>query len=40
MPEVKRERKIASRLASLPVLALAVALGVFIYSGIHGRVEA
>jgi RND family efflux transporter MFP subunit len=40
MPEVKRERKSASRLFFLPALAVAVALGLLIYSGIHGRVEA
>ncbi len=40
MPEIKPERKSASRLALLLGLAAAVALGVFIYFGIHGRVEA
>jgi RND family efflux transporter MFP subunit len=40
MPETQQERKNASRLAFLLGLAAAVALGVFIYSGIHGRVEA
>lgn len=40
MPEVKRERKSATRLAFLLALAAAVALGLFIYSAIHGRVEA
>jgi RND family efflux transporter MFP subunit len=40
MPEIKRQIKGASRLALLPGLAAAVALGLAIYSGIHGRVEA
>ena len=40
MPEVNRERTSASRLALLLGLALAVALGLFIYAGIHGRAEA
>jgi RND family efflux transporter MFP subunit len=40
MPEIKPERKSASRLALLLGLAAAVALGFFIYLGIHGRVEA
>jgi multidrug efflux pump subunit AcrA (membrane-fusion protein) len=40
MPETKRESKAASRLALLLALAAAVAFGLFIYSGIHGRVEA
>jgi RND family efflux transporter MFP subunit len=40
MPETQHERKGASRLAFLLGLLAAVALGVFIYSGIHGRVEA
>jgi RND family efflux transporter MFP subunit len=38
MPQINHERKGASLLAFL--LALAVALGFFIYSGLHGRVEA
>jgi RND family efflux transporter MFP subunit len=40
MPEIKRERKRASRSAVLLSLVAAVALGFFIYSGVHGRVEA
>jgi RND family efflux transporter MFP subunit len=40
MPEIKHEGKGAGRLAFLPGLAVAVVLGLFIYSGIHGRVEA
>src|ERR1700678_1974497 len=40
MPETKRVSKTASRLALLLALAVAVAFGIFIYSGIHGRVEA
>jgi RND family efflux transporter MFP subunit len=40
MPETKPERKSAGRLLFLLGLAVAVALGFFIYSGIHGRVEA
>ncbi|MGA3240188.1 MAG: efflux RND transporter periplasmic adaptor subunit [Bryobacteraceae bacterium] len=40
MPEVKHEIKGASRLALLAGLAAVVALGLAIYSGIHGRVEA
>jgi RND family efflux transporter MFP subunit len=40
MPEVSRERTSARRLALLLGLALAVALGLFIYAGIHGRAEA
>jgi RND family efflux transporter MFP subunit len=40
MPEIKRERKGASRLAVLLSLVAAAALGLFIYSGVHGRVEA
>ena len=40
MPETKRVSKTASRLALLLALAVAVAFGLFIYSGIHGRVEA
>jgi RND family efflux transporter MFP subunit len=40
MPEIQHERKSAGRLALLLGLAAAVALGLFIYSGIHGRVEA
>jgi RND family efflux transporter MFP subunit len=40
MPEVKRERNGASLLSLLLALVAAVALGFFIYSGIHGRVEA
>jgi multidrug efflux pump subunit AcrA (membrane-fusion protein) len=40
MPEIKHERKAAGRLALLLGLVVAVALGFFIYSGIHGRVEA
>ncbi len=38
--KLNTERKSASRLALLLGLAAAVALGLFIYSGIHGRVEA
>jgi RND family efflux transporter MFP subunit len=40
MPGIKHEKKGASRLVLLPGLAVAVALGLAIYSGIHGRVEA
>jgi RND family efflux transporter MFP subunit len=40
MPEIKRERKSAGRLVVWLGLAVAVVLGLFIYSGIHGRVEA
>jgi len=40
MPEVKRERNGASLLSLLLALVAAVALGFFIYSGIHSRVEA
>src|ERR1700734_1087237 len=40
MPETKRVSKAPSRLALLLALAVAVAFGLFIYSGIHGRVEA
>jgi hypothetical protein len=40
MAESERERKGISRWVYLPGLVLAVALGRFIYSGIHGRVEA
>jgi RND family efflux transporter MFP subunit len=40
MPETEHERKSVSRLAFLLGLAVAVVLGFFIYSGIHGRVEA
>jgi RND family efflux transporter MFP subunit len=40
MPEIKHEQRGASRLAILLGLVLAVALGLFIYSGIHARVEA
>jgi RND family efflux transporter MFP subunit len=40
MPEIKHERKGASRLALLLALVVAVAFGLFIYFGIHGRVEA
>src|ERR1700689_1942878 len=40
MPETKREPKAAGRLAFLLGLVVAVAFGLFIYSGIHGRVEA
>jgi len=40
VPEIKHERKGARRLALLLALVAAVALGLFIYSGIHGRVEA
>src|SRR6202167_1510152 len=40
MPETKRVSKTTSRLALLLALAVAVAFGLFIYSGIHGRVEA
>jgi len=39
-PEIKHQQKGASRLAVLLALVGAVALGVFIYSGVHGRVEA
>src|SRR5271163_2069860 len=40
MPEVRHEGKGISLLALLLALVAAVALGFFIYSGIHGRVEA
>jgi RND family efflux transporter MFP subunit len=40
MPAIKHEGKGASRLALLSGLAAAVALGLAIHSGIHGRVEA
>jgi RND family efflux transporter MFP subunit len=40
MPETKHNPKAAGRLALLLGLVVAVAFGVFIYSGIHGRVEA
>src|SRR6202050_3800887 len=40
MPETKHESKAAGRLALLLGLVVAVAFGFFIYSGIHGRVEA
>jgi len=40
MPENRQEQKGPSRLALLLALMVAVALGFFIYSGIHGRVEA
>ncbi len=40
MPAVKDERKGASVLAVLLSFAAAGALGLFIYSGVHGRVEA
>jgi multidrug efflux pump subunit AcrA (membrane-fusion protein) len=40
MPETKHESKAAGRLALLLGLVVAVAFGLFIYSGIHGRVEA
>jgi RND family efflux transporter MFP subunit len=40
VPETKRQPKAAGRVALLLGLVAAVAFGVFIYSGIHGRVEA
>jgi hypothetical protein len=40
MPEIRHKIRGASRLALLPGLAVAVALGLAIYYGIHGRVEA
>ena len=40
MPEIKHQQKAGSRLVFSLGLMLAVALGFFIYSGIHGRVEA
>ncbi len=40
MAETKHESKAAGRLALLLGLVVAVAFGLFIYSGIHGRVEA
>ena len=40
MPETKQNPKTAGRLALLLGLVVAVAFGVFIYSGIRGRVEA
>jgi multidrug efflux pump subunit AcrA (membrane-fusion protein) len=40
MPETKHEPRLAGRLALVLGLVVAVAFGFFIYSGIHGRVEA
>jgi RND family efflux transporter MFP subunit len=40
MPEIKHEPRAAGRLAVLLGLMVAVAFGLFIYSGIHGRVAA
>src|ERR1700761_4506698 len=40
MPETKQNPRAAGRWALLLALAVAVAFGFFIYSGIHGRVEA
>jgi multidrug efflux pump subunit AcrA (membrane-fusion protein) len=40
MPEIKHNPKAAGTLALLLALVVAVAFGLFIYSGIHGRVEA
>src|SRR5271163_1403361 len=40
MPETKHNSKAAGRLALLLALVVAVAFGFFIYSGVHGRVEA
>ena len=40
MPEIKHNPKAAGTLALLLALVVAVAFGFFIYSGIHGRVEA
>ena len=40
MPETKHDPKAAGRLALLLAVVVAVAFGLFIYSGIHGRVEA
>src|ERR1700690_3966298 len=40
MPELKHQQRATSRLLFSLGLMLAVALGFFIYSGIHGRVEA
>src|ERR1700677_5277355 len=40
MPETKHESKAAGRLALLLGLVVVVAFGLFIYSGIHGRLEA
>jgi len=40
MPETKHNPKAAGALALLLALVVAVAFGVFIYSGVHGRVEA
>jgi multidrug efflux pump subunit AcrA (membrane-fusion protein) len=40
MPEIKPKPKAAGRLALLLALVVAVAFGLFIYSGIRGRVEA
>jgi RND family efflux transporter MFP subunit len=40
MPEIKHQQNAASRLVFLAGLMLAAALGFFIYSGIHSRVEA
>src|SRR6202167_3623524 len=40
MPETKNKPKAAGRWALLLGLVMAVAFGLFIYSGIHGRVEA
>src|SRR6476661_683586 len=40
MPEIKHQQKGGRRLVFSLGLVLAAALGFFIYSGIHGRVEA
>ena len=40
MPETKHNSKATVRLALLLALVVAVAFGFFIYSGVHGRVEA
>jgi RND family efflux transporter MFP subunit len=40
MPETKHNSKALRRLALLAALVVAVAFGFFIYSGVHGRVEA
>src|ERR1700722_17962819 len=40
MPEIRHNPKAAGTLALLLALVVAVAFGLFIYSGIHGRVEA
>ena len=40
MQETKPQRKVAGRLALLIGLTAAVALGLFIYTGVHSRVEA